>query len=483
MSSPPIFAKPSVVVNGGDYRVERIKMTIAMNTVPSVVVAAVKSTRATVYRPTSAVVVDDIRERQQKRLAGKTEPDISMVIQDGRNSTLNFKGYLAAPILELSETAARDQFSVIGEDSALDGLDMSFYKAGSKFIRADEKNSLLPLPASKDGDVSQLAYEVTAVLEKNFNVSLLDEQDENQRALLTRQHQLNSGTPSLVWLHILQNSKGQTVYDSWARAAAETNSIEVLSSQMTRRMVELIQQKTSGFWTCLNGIMAAFQLCYKPATEGSGSLMRVDKKVSMNAEKKVVHPSIMSLSDGSSRIMQLGGVVLAASAQQNIRPDEKNQAPQQIYAQYPNPALPGYIHKDSPPSWLLNEGVPVVPSELTAAVENRYPSLNLLDLASRLSGGGQASTVSAAELNNISRGVMTEYCKVLYDSLRLADSTAELTIPLDVSYRVGERYQFVNGLGDPLFTGFLNGVIHSIDLREGRELDTFTQLSITHTQY
>jgi hypothetical protein len=479
-STPPIVAKPSVTVNDGAYRVERIQLKSSVNSVPSATVSAVKGTRAKVYRPTSSIVINDIRERQIARLAGKEKPDITIKFSDGRTSNpITFTGYMAAPILTISKYNSRDQFTVVGDDSALDGLDMSIYKADSPSTRQDEKSALKPLVTAADGNIPYLAYGVTAVLEKNYEATL-NMLGDNERVLMARQHELNSGEPSLMWLHILQNSNA--VYETLQEAIKNNKA---LGLHMTEKMSQIIRQKSSGFWSVLNNLMSTYQLYYKPAWTGSGGLFRADKRVNETALEATVHPTALSLADGSSRILQVGGVVLTAPGLPGrLRSDEKQStqnSPPPIIAQYPIPILPGYIHKEMPPAWLLTgDSVPsvIAPSELPALSSGRKV-LSVLDYATFKEG----AILAHATTNDKARGVLTEYCKVLYDSLRLADSTAEITIPLDVSFQVGERYKFKNGLGEAMFEGFLNGVVHSIDLREGKELESFTQLSITHVQY
>ena len=66
--------------------------------------------------------------------------------------------------------------------------------------------------------------------------------------------------------------------------------------------------------------------------------------------------------------------------------------------------------------------------------------------------------------------------------MQLAHSTAVATIPLDYTRKVGERV-VVKILSGGSFTAFVSRIIHSVDLRQGKELNSFTQISFTHVRY
>ena len=477
MSQPNVI-KLNAVVNDGEFSVEKLRISVAVNNVPTAALTVARKTAGIVHKPMSKEVIDSIRERQQKRLAGRTAPDITIDASDGNGGNLHFTGYMAAPVLEISTSSVSDQFTVVGVDAALDGLDLSIYLAGATGERAKEnRDGLDPIPSASSGDVPKMLSEITEVLVANYEFSLEMEQQDIMVRLLEIQHEINTDAPLDLWREILKGS--DAVYESWAAGVAQCDAI---ADALAERAMNMLCQKTSGFWQVVNGLMSSYQLFYKPNTDTSGKLLLASKKVGEPQGSVDISTTVVNVSDGSSRILQPGGVVMISGSTPGARAAE-NYTPPSIVAMYPDPLLKGYIHRESPPAWMVDDaGISVLGSEVDKTADDEEESttvnLSLDDHQARTTSGD----AQQEKVRGVSTGMMTELCKVMFEDLQLADSTASFSIPLNFNVEVGTRTTFTTGDGGT-FTGFVAGLSHNLDLRQGKELDSFTQLSITHIRY
>lgn len=480
MSGKVEIAKIGVTVNGGEYSVESFKMTISVNSAPTVTVGVLRRGDM-VRRPGSEEVIAAIRERQQRRLAGLIAPDVTIAADDGMGGRIDFVGFMTAPVVEISTVSVVDSFTALGVDGMLDALDLSIYRAGYKPNRAEESIygdadavQLKPIPAADSGAVTGLISEVSKVLYDNYQASLDKEPHPSTKKLVEQQHTLNSGLPVNLWLRILSNSGVN--YESWAVAAKKSPG---LGQTIALRIMQMLTQKGGGFWNTLNGLMASFQMFYVPSTTASGKLVRGDAKVAEVTGQLELSVTSVNVSDGSHRIIPVGGVVMMRPTSDTARP-ESSFAPgtDSVSAQYPPDLLRGYIHREMPPIWLINaNGSPVLGTDIAKAPPKNI-NLNIPAYVQRRDGSAEKKVEMDTEAGN----VMTELCRVMFEEMQLAHSTAVVSIPLNFKVNVGERVT-VKILSGGSFTAFVNSVIHSVDLRQGKELNSFTQVSFTHVRY
>lgn len=480
---PVTVAKMSVTVNGGEYSAESIRVRLAVNEVPTATVCVVQRTSEVVKAVMSQEVMDVMRERQMKRLAGVDEPDMVVEVDDGNGGKMKMRGYLVSPMLDLSPTRVADQFTILGCDGILDALDLSIYKAGVKPFRGegsttrDGSPQLDPIPAARSGQLPSLFREVTEKLVGNYAHSLSMEDSASIRVLNAQQHAANIKKPMEAWYAILD--KSQVHYDSWDAAFKESHD---MAGNMAERIKQMLTQKAGGFWSTINGLMAAFQMYYVPDPEGNGRLYRSDRRVTGYEKAKTISVSRLSIADGSQYVLPIGGVVMVAPAATAFRGETQVEIPgtSGVVGQYPNPLLSGFIQREMPPVWLVNDrGRPIIGSEIDKSrTLNDKPNFQIPTYLIRRADVNVHKTKS----DNTTSEVLNESCKVMFIAAQLAHSSVSVTTPVDLTITIGERFEITIG-GGGVFTGFANEVIHSIDLREGKELTSFTQINFTHVLY
>ena len=480
MSAKEKIAKLSVTATGG-YSIQSCQITISVNKVPTASLTVLRQPDQKVRKPMSEEVVAAIRERQQKRLAGLVAPDMVISADDGVGGKLDFVGYQIVPVIQINTVSTTDQFTVLGVDGMLDALDLSVYDAGYQAARGEASTNgraadliLDPIPAADNGQVTALISEVSKILYGNYGPVRAKEPHQSMQELLDQQHGVNSGLPINLWLRILANSN--VVYESWAEAQ---KTVPGMGSQMALRVKQILRQKVGGFWSTANALMATYQMYYIPSTTESGKFERSDKKVEENPQPLNLSVTGVSVSDGNHSLLPIGGVVMMTPATPGVRPESTFEpGTNAVAAQYPEKLLTGFIQREMPPLWMIgSDGSPIVGSSIDTKKPDKL-NLSLPDYEKRKTGAADKKD----EIDNSNNSVLVELCKVMFNEMQLAHSTAETTIPLDLTQEVGKRVT-VNILSGGSFTAFVSNIIHSIDLRQGKELNSFTQISFTHVRY
>jgi hypothetical protein len=221
---------------------------------------------------------------------------------------------------------------------------------------------------------------------------------------------------------------------------------------------------------------------YVPQTSASGQFFRADKKVEEASGSLSLSVTSINVSDGNHSLMPIGGVVMMRQAATNTRTPKDAPKIQAIAGQYPTPLLPGFTQREVPPVWLLHrDGSHVVGIDKkgSGGSGGKKP----LDLSK---DGYISRKEGAIEIHkgfdDAAGSVLDELCKVMFKEMQVAHSTAMATIPLDFTQKVGKRVT-VKVLSGGSFTAFVSRVVHSVDLRQGKDLNSFTQLSFSHVRY
>lgn len=494
MSEKPEIAALSADVNArffglaaGKFAATSLRFSMDVNTFPSVSANIAKPKGdVSVHAPVSAEVIQRIGQLQKQRLAGRTETDFNVTATDGRGGEIEYEGFIAAPILELTKVTTIDKISSVGKVALIDALNLSIYASGYSLEREEAGSDLKPIKAARSGKVTEVMADITDTLVDNYDAAFDAEHLQVAKEMMQLQHEINTSGPLELWKEILDNS--DVKYDSWEAAFKVSPAIAIALSERTK---DFLEAQNSGFWDQIQSMMSSFQMYYVPEFNGVGRFERLDKKMAKPEVKINASVSGLSVADGSSRILQPGGVVMmmraAATERQESQPDPN--VPR-VAAYAPDPLLPGFIHREPPPFWLTREeGVPIFGSEITD--DDRNIVTRTLDMAKR-----EAAKLVfwdyKAKVNTASEGVMSELCGVIFKELQLAQSTAVLTLPLDFKMNeyVGKRAKIhINSGGGylsdngPTFTAFVSGITHSIDLQQGKQLNSSTELRLSHADY
>ena len=460
--------------------IENVRIDINVNSAATATLQMGLKTETVVVEPLASELLTEIRGHQQKRLQGVASPDVSVFVDDGLGGKFNMTGFLASPMMEISDGNIGYQANILDKVSILDGLDLSIYNVAVDSFRNDQTTSELPEPT---GDVCKLLLDVTELLVGKFDAAYEAETNSTKQQVMQMRHKLNNSGkgPLEVWRGILGNSKVQ--HDSWTKLIQNNPSA---GKHIVDKVATMLATKSSGFWNIVNQLMAAFQMFYRPAPNGEGYGEFVNNKDKIDKPEGELELDIVNLNlrDGSARILQVGGVIMEAGSAPAFRDDQTASPSTPACAGfYPEEIKDGYIHNEIPPIWLVDaHGVPIMGSEQDQKKDTPpsedSPNLNLSEYESRREEGVKF----LEETESARSDVMSELCKFMFKELQLADSVISVRIPLNLKVEIGKRQTIK--LGDAgSVKGFVSGVIHSIDLRQGKELDSYSQVTITHVEY
>ena len=484
-------AKISASINGDGVSPEGLLFEIDVNSFP-MVCANVASTggKLSVHTPIGPEVIERIGKLQTARLAGRTTPDFEVFAEDGIGGSINYAGFISSPILELTKVSTTEKLTTVGEAALLDAMDLSIYGTGlyAEKTPTDSRGEpvLKPVPAAKNGDAPGTILALTNLLISNYEATIaLIQHRSMERQQIIRQHSINTNGPLRIWRQMLADS--DVKFQSWEAAFKEPMIAKYLSDEVRKMLIA----RMPGFWNKIRALQSSFQMYYVPSFEGVGHFERVDKKVADTLDVMEVSVSGFSVSDGSARILQPGGVVMYGGVPQWARPERGRSLPTTPVAFAPDPLLQGFIHQEAAPFWLLRAGgVPIFGSEMDG---KKDPGAGVnLSLKRRREARDDAEAQKDKVAVASSR-VMTEMCELIFKELQLAHASVSLTLPLDFSLtkHLGKRVILrIRGADDEEtgakrteFTAFVQGFTHSVDLRGGKQMNSFTQVRLSHAKF
>ena len=458
--------------------IESIRIQISVNTAPTATLTLVRESENRVTRILSSEAMQWIKAAQEKRLAGLNAPDVAINATDGRGGRWSMNGYKTAPIYEVSKAGAGHQVSVVDSVGVLDSLNLSIYDSNISGLRSSQFDSS-DLPVSTDGDIGQLMMRMTRHLVGLYETALRAEPDPVKKQMIEIQHRINTSGALDVWYSLLARSDVR--FASWSAAVSKRNN--AIPHFLSQRLKSMLCQPTSGFWQNINTLLSSFYMFYQPPSVGFPSGRFMSNKFKTNETSGQLDLSVVNLNvmDGSARILPIGGVVMVGQETTGLRRSQFDAAEPSICALFPTEMKLGYIHKEPTPVWLINDtGTPILGSEIDEAVNNPTdrPKLSIRGMLERVE-----KSTKHAESTSSSRGdIMTEMCKLSYEDILLADSSISTRIPLKLDLVVGARHT-LRLAGGGTAEGFISGVNHSISLIQGADLDTFSQVTITHVKF
>ena len=480
-------AKISASINGDNVSPEGLLFEIDVNSFPMVRAnVAETSGKVSVKTPIAPEVIERIGKLQTARLAGRTTPDFEVFAEDGIGGSINYAGFISSPILELTKVSMTEKLATVGQAALLDAMDLSIYGTGLYAAQTPKgprnKSLLKPVPAAKSGDAPGTILAITDLLVSNYAATI---DSANHRAMerqqIIRQHSINTNGPLAMWRQMLTDS--DVKFQSWEAAFKAHGEI---AKHLSKSVHDVLIARMPGFWNKVRALQSSFQMYYVPSFEGVGHFERADKKVADTSDVMEVSVSGFNVSDGSARILQPGGVVMYAMAPPLARPEKGGLTPIAV-AFAPDPLLQGFIQQEAVPFWLLRGGgVPIFGSEMDG---KKDPGAKVRLSLKQRRDAAVAAAAQKDKVSVVSSRVMTEMCELMFKELQLAHASVGMTIPLDFSLtkHLGKRVTLrIRGSDDTKkteFTAFVQGFTHSVDLRSGKQMNSFTQVRLSHAKF
>lgn len=462
----------SPLTQGNRVSAESVIIQSAIDSIPQAKVTLHRG--AGVKRSSSDELIRNLSDwRRRRRDGGQDTPDTSLSVHDGKGGELLLEGFVAAPALTLTGDRTEEEIMILGKDSALMSLDLSIYSAGSASVRTQKTNSQLSkLQLTATGDLVDILSEVTNVLVRNYGSVLAGEGSASSKLMLSRQHQINQGPPLQTWREILHES--EVIYDAWTRLL-ESKEKGAYAAALVDRIATIVQTSNGSFWDTIMRLNAEFLMFYRPSYSGHGQLVRMDDKTRSNIPKTIDRVG-MSIIDGSTKLLALGGVVIKGVGGESTRTQTDQSTTSHIVGYYPEVLRPGYLLTIPMPPWLgkISSSRPAVVRASANGVgdDDVYSVINYVK-------GQKSEQNEILETGEIVEGILNEYAKVAFNAVAGDEVTATIRMPLDLTVEPGYRLQLRTSSGD-LFSAFVHGVTHQVELSAGRQLLSQTTLNLTH---
>jgi hypothetical protein len=426
---------------------------------------------------------------QKKMFTIRPSTDATISLADGKGKTLTTSGYITAPGYVLNDAMAAASHSAVGQSALLSNL------------RTDVYQSTIPNTKSTGQD-PQNHWDDTDL----FETSIAGWMQEILKRLINRWKY------SPTYGSTLDQTVAQVVhYANWAalqafnrlcevsKASTQIPEMQVLSQEkhaairksICSMFANAFLQSGDDFFQVLLGICNQFQLLYVPTMDGYGRLI-TGEYVNTPMGSKVLDAKEIQLQAGTRAMLPVQQVLITGMPGLSCQVVGSQPEPGSVAA---NNAIPqsvpagvvifpekgwtgGAIISRPAPAWLPNSLTSGVSSATT--ISGNDPNLYITDYINGRKS--LAATIVTGKETDV-RQIMLRHAKNVYVDQALAGATAQLELPLDLDWEVGQTY-IVKGLsgGKPvnLFQGFLASATHFIN--GGSRPSCGTSLQFTHVQ-
>jgi hypothetical protein len=404
----------------------------------------------------SGAIAKEMGMLQAANYADRTNSVATITIEDGTGQTAEFKGYSTGPRYGVMSGGVQRSVALVGRGALLDSLQMSIY-------RYDHAEFAEATTLRTGGSWAARFKAATEFLVKTGE-QRFDDFSGADKERLAQKHARNKLMGLPVWYSLLDASMESSKSDALGRLAegGSEDASATVNNGIANAILGVLMSPVNKFWQNIEQLCAMFQLVYVPDSK-VGFLMTSGLVLRMPPVAKTVSEIQIDASATTSGILPLQQVVARAAAPQSFAETGEEQ---KIIAGWPVTAVATGNDMEVPmPGWLLSASVcaPGTPPE-PLAVE--VPGLDdPIDIDSYAS---QQSTVvqrASRAMNKAVDELLTEYVRNMWTEVSLASSTVQFTIPLDVSWRPGMRYEVSDKVSNgKLFIGWLAGVRHSLTI-------------------
>lgn len=460
-----------------------LRLVLEVNSAATAAVSTFASAGGTVRSALTKTELEDMAAAQSYRLKSPVKP----------NATLNFAvddkkvtmvGFGVSPTVTLSRLEVAHGFNVVGVDAALDGLDFQGYQIDESSIGIDEKELLRDIfdPNGENaakGDFVALLRAVTEKLIDSYEYSSdeLRVMSQTKRAAMAIQHQINLDRVKL-WYAILDRST--VTFSHWVSLFdAMPGLIDALIDRVIHCMT-----LPGGFWNAMIAMLNEFRVIYIPSLSGAGRLVRMEDKMILNNQTPVpISATSFTLTDGSTRLLSLGSVIVMGEAPAEIDPEwQFGDIPSGMLARYPSTPGYGYSMTVPAPVWVASGGKDATAWLIAQADYGDGDPLRL-DASADTKDADKAKTeVRDSVEEALTNGLLARYAQAIYEEVLYADSRITMQLPAapgDIN--VGERRLFQTSDGGT-FSGFVAGITFMMSLSND-ELSVSASVSLTHVKF
>lgn len=468
------IARPTAAVvfggSAGAVSPEHIRITAQINSFPRVDVrfhdiGEPNKSRSVVPEDLAAKIAAD----QTSMFEAAASASVSM--EDGLGGTISFKGFQTNTSYELIYGGVGYSAAAIHTSAIVDTLQTSLYKYGNLTFR-----EIAPLITGDSTYSSWMTAALDHILERWDATALkTDNLDAISKAFAQRAH-TNNEKGLAAWREILKASKDINEHLPSIKTSA------LFSGDLVTAIIGIYLNSYGSFLQTIQQFGLQFQLIYVPDMgSGYGKFICAKDTIQQELTKKV-HIMRMQLSAGAKSAIPVTQVSVNGLPGNSWRDDNLNRSkflPAPSISMFPPTVTSGRVYAVNFPGWLrLSAAEPEKeskeegsgPPDPAAYADKRI----LQDVKFR-------ETIDTTVLK-----IADEWAKNVYVDMALADSTAQITVPLDLTWELGKTYKVTTEgakgqKNKNLFTGFLAGFSHNLSSSQVSP-QAYTSLMFTHVQ-
>ncbi len=390
-------------------------------------------------------------------------------MEDGLGGSISFRGYQTNSSYEIMTGGIGYSASAVHASAVLDTLQTSVYRFGNKLWR-DYANT----PKGGGTYSSWMSAVLERMLEEWNTHVQTGNLDELTKATVIRAHNNNEvGLTALRAVLSASTDKNQKL--------TELGTDDNFKKNITFAIFNIYASSYGSFLQAIQQFGLQFQTIYVPDIgEGFGKYIRTSDVIQQELTKKV-HIMRMYLSAGAKSIVPVTQIMVQGMPADYWRAGYDNHTKfmaSPAISTFPPNVTTGRVYVVSAPSWLPTDTTP----ERTTEAEGKQAP----DPAAYADNRTLVDKEHRKELDTTVRETIDEWAKNIYIDMALADSSAQITVPLDFTWEIGKVYKITaegakGQKNKDLFTGFLAGITHNLSSLQDTP-QAYTSLMFTHVQ-
>lgn len=467
MSKITTFDVENVSINGEFRYLEFFQASIGIGTQhwPCIKLVTHKERQAEqeLLALTSEDVANDMKARQAAIFSERYKPDVNISISvkdNNNNNKFDFNGLMVGPTYSFSAHNVELADQAIPDYTKINFLNLSIYKDHADTAANFDYPSL-----DIAGTICNMAIgQVDKWMEKAWAIFARSPVKEYLRA----QHSVNQKVKT-YWEQLLRNSNGTFGWNDVNLYLKDSSDYKL------RETIANIATQSSGtFSTVIDKFAEEFQCIYVPGWNSIGKF-KSKKALFANPKDLIVNPISMTINT-SNGFGLLPTAYVGVETTDSTIDTTQNSVQSKTFICVPEENVnTGQMIRILGPKWLQEGTVTIEVVEQEQLEQSRGPDVANIE---------EDRKSVYADVKKIRKQVASglhEYGLCAYTYLSLADSKAEITMPINFKLEIGERYKVQNKDKKTLFTGLLAHVTHVISTKSKSPM-AHTTATFTHIE-
>lgn len=444
-------------------------------------------------------VVKYLATQQRNKFALNPQLGLKLHATDGQGNTLDFNGIVTAPTLTSASNYYELRLFAQHDSAVLNTMRTNIYDAPIMSGAAEGSRKVNTVSLEEMNQVS-LAERLRVLLEK-----MIQRRDIRLKAAV-------NPVPSEIVLEQAIDTANQPAIKLWGQILRDSNVTSMLDtlgilkdSEKGQRDNYLIHRSIlntltacymegyDNFMDCIQRICGLFQLRYIPGLDATdpigryGLLVGYDRITAGTPIERITQIDAFSPALGVQELLPVrqilvrGQTSLSRKLSANVAARE-GQLPILSAWPYAPVGAGGRVRSVSPPSWLPPAPVPIADAFLAKLIAAKGTKS-----IEEIQTWSQVRSEQAVTENELISKLLQKWAQNYYRESAIGNDQVNISVPLDFSWKIGRRYRIISeGSADgsvpetPLFTGFLNGLSHTLRIESDQRGAQSTALNFSH---